>query len=171
MRAIGVNRRPADNRLAAAVPTARRKVDALGGTVLRTATDQRRAVKAPRSGPLTEAVAPAPGAVRHAGAGRGTRARPCRCLRPAADPSLPQPGPLLDRGLDAAEPHIRSPPAAAAPRFPVPEGVRPGRAGPICNAASRSQGLSLPWLDGHLRKVGSTSTGSGGWRRSASGGG
>src|SRR4051794_16516347 len=31
--------------------------------------------------------------------------------------------------------------------------------------------LSLPWLDGHLRKVGSTSTGSGRWRRSASGGG
>src|SRR3954447_7797446 len=25
--------------------------------------------------------------------------------------------------------------------------------------------LSLPWLDGHLRKVGPTSTGSGGWRR------
>src|SRR3954454_6896284 len=31
--------------------------------------------------------------------------------------------------------------------------------------------VSLPWLDGHLRKVGSTSTGSGRWRRSASGGG
>src|SRR3954468_13436145 len=31
--------------------------------------------------------------------------------------------------------------------------------------------MSLPWLDGHLRKVGSTSTGSGRWRRSASGGG
>src|SRR3954451_15907921 len=118
MRAIGVNRRPADNRLAAAVPTARRKVDALGGTVLRTATDQRRAVKAARSGRLTEAVAPAPGAVRHAGAGRGTRARPCRCLRPAADPSLPSPGPLLDRGLDAAEPHIRSPPVAAGTKIP-----------------------------------------------------
>src|SRR3954471_19996929 len=118
MRAIGVNRRPADNRLAAAVPTARRKVDALGGNVPRTATDQRRAVKAARSGRLTEAVAPAPGAVRHAGAGRGTRARPCRCLRPAADPSLPSPGPLLDRGLDAAEPHIRSPLVAAGTKIP-----------------------------------------------------
>src|SRR5690242_17039036 len=31
--------------------------------------------------------------------------------------------------------------------------------------------VSLPWLDGHLRKVGSTRTGSGRWRRSASGGG
>src|SRR4051812_24624450 len=55
MRAIGVNRRPADNRLAAAVPTARRAAAALGGTVLQTATDQRRAVKdrlvrAPRRG-------------------------------------------------------------------------------------------------------------------------
>jgi len=83
---------------------------------------------------------PAAGAVRQIGTGHGARTRPCRCIRPAA-PRSPSPGPLLDRGLDAAEPHIRSPPAAAAPRFPVPEGVGPGRAGPICNAASRSQGV------------------------------
>src|SRR3954469_12626568 len=93
MRAVGVNRCPADNRLAAAVPTARRKAAALGGAVLQTATDQRRAVKAAWSGRLTEAAAPAPGAVRHTDTGRGARARPCRCVRPAADPSLPQPGP------------------------------------------------------------------------------
>src|SRR3954468_25090976 len=58
MRAIGVNRRPADNRLAAAVPTARRRAAALGDAVLQTATDQRRAVKAAWSGRLTEATAP-----------------------------------------------------------------------------------------------------------------
>src|SRR4051794_6260374 len=93
MRAIGVNRRPADNRLAAAVPTARRKAAALGGTVLRTATDQRRAVKAARSGRLTEAVAPAPGAVPHTDTGRGARTWPCRCVRPAIDLLPLQPGP------------------------------------------------------------------------------
>src|SRR3954452_21805735 len=104
MRAIGVNRRPADNRLAAAVPTARRKVDALGGTVPRTATDQRRAVKAARSGRLTEAVAPAPGAVRHAGAGRARERDRAGASGPPPTPRFPSPGPLLDRGLDAAEP-------------------------------------------------------------------
>jgi hypothetical protein len=89
MRAIGVNRRPADNRLATAVPTARRKVDALGGTVLRTATDQRRAVKAARSGRLTEAVAPAPGAVRHAGAGRARERDRAGASGPPPTPRFP----------------------------------------------------------------------------------
>jgi hypothetical protein len=84
---------------------------------------------------------PAAAAVRRTSTGHGVRTRPCRCIRLAPDLLPPQPGPLLDRGLDAAEPHIRSPLAAAAPRFPVPEGVGPGRAGPICQAASRSQGL------------------------------
>src|SRR5690242_4705680 len=139
MRAIGVNRRPADNRLAAAVPTARRKVDALGGTVLRTATDQRRAVKAARSGRLTETVAPAPGAVRHAGAGRARE-------RDRAGASGPQPTPRFPararcstaastpRNLTSGRRSWR-----LAPKSLMPEGVGPGRAGPIFIAASRSQ--------------------------------
>src|SRR5690348_1507927 len=93
MRAVGVNRRPADNRLAAAVPTARRAAAALGGTVLRTATDQRRAAKAVRSERRTDATPPDPGAVRHTDTGRGARTRPCRCVRSAIDLLPPQPGP------------------------------------------------------------------------------
>src|SRR3954453_64690 len=129
MRAIGVNRRPADNRLATAVPTARRKVDALGGTVLRTATDQRRAVKAARSGRLTEAVAPAPGAVRHAGAGRARE-------RDRAGASGPPPTPRFPARARYSRAGPRAPAPAAGPRSRrlapkplMPEGVGPGRAG------------------------------------------
>src|SRR5436305_8538641 len=91
MRAIGVNRRPADNRLAAAVPTARRKAAALGGTVLQTATDQRRAVKAALSGRLTESTAPGSGSRpshRHRTwrAGAAAPMRPAR-RRPLASPA------------------------------------------------------------------------------------
>ena len=96
----------------------------------------------PRSVRVTDAAVPGRGS-RPSDRHRPWRANAAVPVHPARrrSPCLPSPGPPLDRGLDAAEPHIRSPPAAAAPRFPVPEGVGPGRAGPICKAASRSQGL------------------------------
>src|SRR3954453_11973740 len=139
MRAIGVNRRPADNRLATAVPTARRKVDALGGTVLRTATDQRRAVKAARSGRLTEAVAPAPGAVRHAGAGRARERDRAGASGPPPTPRFPararySTAASTPRNLTSGRRSWR-----LAPKSLMPEGVGPGREGPIFIAASRSQ--------------------------------
>src|SRR4051812_47836239 len=142
MRAIGVNRRPADNRLAAAVPTARRKVDALGGTVLRTATDpapsgQGRPVRAPH-----QAVAPAPGAVRHAGAGRARERDRAGASGPPPTPRFPawarySTAASTPRNLTSGRRSWR-----LAPKSLMPEGVGPGRAGPIFIAASRCQGVT-----------------------------
>src|SRR3954471_21725297 len=55
-------------------------------------------------------VAPAPDVAR--GRGRDDASGP------PPTPRFPSPDPLLDRGLDAAEPHIRSPPAAAGTKIP-----------------------------------------------------
>jgi hypothetical protein len=140
MRAVGVNRCSANNRLAAAVPTARRAAAALGGTVPQTATDQRRAVKAVRSGRLTEGTAlgsgnrpphrrrtrRASGAVPVPPARRRPLAFPARtrCSTAASTP----------RNLTSGRRSRR-----LAPKSLMPEGVGSGRAGPIFIAASRSQ--------------------------------
>src|SRR4051794_37168124 len=113
MRAVGVNRCPADNRLAAAVPIARRKAAALGDAVLQTATDQRRAVKAAWSGRLTESTA------------SGSGSRPPRRHRPwRANVAAPV-CPARDRP-PASPARTRCSTAASTPRN-LTSGRRPRR--------------------------------------------
>src|SRR5580704_16896375 len=52
--------------------------------------------------------------------------RTCRqaTVQPASLPSPRQPEPFLTRGLDTAEPHIRSPPIAAGTKIPHTRGHR-----------------------------------------------
>src|SRR3954451_5753072 len=151
MRAIGVNRRPADNRLAAAVPTARRKAAALGGTVLQTATDQRRAVKAALSGRLTESTAPGSGrrpSHRHrtwragAGAPRGpARRRPPAPPPPRTGRAGPPAPTLPPRRRPLASPaRTRCSTASSTPRN-LTSGRRPRRLAPKLTLVANSAAL------------------------------
>src|SRR3954447_23773567 len=80
--------------------------------------------------------------------------------------------PVLAVGSEDAQRAVRGDSRFSAARRPEPRAATTGplSARPVLPAICRPPvgayiaSLSLPWLDGHLRKVGPTSTGSGGWR-------